>query len=80
MTGRSTRIIREYQSYLRLAEAAEILCIHPGTLRRWIHRGKGPPFLRLAGQWSKRQYRFVHSEVIDWVNAQQQPEVHGKRE
>jgi excisionase family DNA binding protein len=38
----------QYQSYLRTAEVADILCVSPKTVSRWAKEGK-LPFLKTLG-------------------------------
>lgn len=34
---------------LRLSKVAQGLGVHPSTLRRWFHKGVGPPHIRTPG-------------------------------
>jgi len=45
---------------IRPQEAARILRIHPGTLRRWRGTGKGPAAIRIA----PRTWRYRIEDVL----------------
>ena len=45
-------------------EVAAYLHVKPGTLRVWVHRKKGPPYVKVEG---RRLYRW--SDVEKWLEA-----------
>lgn len=53
---------------LGIAEAAQVVGLHPITLRKLCEEGKGPPFQRLptpGGGHSHR--RFNREQLIEWA-------------
>ena len=45
-------------------ELADYLKVNVGTLRQWVHRKKGPPFVMIEGV---RRYKWA--EVHAWLEA-----------
>lgn len=49
--------------YLTVTEAAEVLDLHPRTIRRWINKGYGPAAVELPNG----RYRFPAAEFNAWL-------------
>jgi excisionase family DNA binding protein len=49
---------------LRLKEAADLLGLKPSTLYSWLHRGQGPPVVRLPSG----ALRFRRQALEAWTN------------
>lgn len=47
---------------LKTVQVAAILKVSAGTLRRWRHEGKGPPFVKF-----ERTVRYDESELRNWI-------------
>ena len=47
---------------LKYEEAAEILAMHPGHLRRLVSRDEAPQYLRLG-----RSIRFRYADLMEWA-------------
>ena len=43
-------------------ELAQILRVHPATIRTWRHRNQGPPFIRVG-----RNVRYSRGDLDDWL-------------
>ena len=50
--------------YLTANQTAAYIKLSPGTLANWRSQGKGPPFIRVAGQ-----IRYRRNAVDDWMIA-----------
>ena len=57
---------------LTTAEAAMILGVRPGTLRKWRARGEGPDWFRLSGAKGGR-CSYASTELHRWVTERQGP-------
>jgi excisionase family DNA binding protein len=51
METQSTNRASEEQKFMATAEAAEALCAHPATLRRWAKTGVLPHYRTAGGQF-----------------------------
>lgn len=54
------------ETYLLPAEAAAALRVTVKTLTQWRWQGKGPPYLRVAGNL----IRYAQSALDDWMTTQ----------
>lgn len=54
------------ETYLLPAEAAQALRVSVKTLTQWRWQGKGPPYLRVAGNL----IRYAQSELDEWMTTQ----------
>lgn len=50
---------------LKIAKAAQLLCVPVATLRYWRHLGTGPPSFRLG-----RRVLYRRDDLDSWVDAQ----------
>ena len=53
-------------NYLDTHKAAEIIGMHPGTLRRWRMNKEGPNYYRIMGR-----VRYTADDIDRWVRDQQ---------
>ena len=54
--------------YLTTEEAAELLSLHPGTLKNWRSQGLGPKFCKPQGA-----VRYRLSDIDEWMDSQSRP-------
>ena len=57
------------EALLSTAEAAALLTVSAGTLKRYRAEGGGPPFLRLGGR-----VPYVRADLLEWALASRQGE------
>lgn len=56
------------EQLLTQKEVAALLCLHPTTLKVWIHKGKGPKYSRIGGAIRYRPediQAFINEGLID---------------
>ena len=52
----------DHRGYGTTAEVADYIRVHPGTLRNWRHKRKGPPFTGCGAG-----VRYAWAAVDDWM-------------
>lgn len=47
---------------LSIADAADLMKIHPKTLQKWRYKGYGPKWLKIG-----KECRYSEREIVNWL-------------